>query len=92
MYIDLVLCKHANSNKPFLFQAPFCSGLRKGDSVIVETVLGAQDAMVIAVDHIEVGDEFYDFVLLCAGATHPLRRVIKRVVFEELIYEGADNE
>lgn len=89
-YIDLVLCRHAESGKPFLFRAPFCSGVEKGDNVIVETKRGESPAEVIAVQRTSVGDKEYSFAVLAAGATEPLKRVKKIVTYTTLVYEGEE--
>lgn len=87
MLIDLVLCRHKGTNKPYLFQAPFCSGILKGDTVVVETAQGEDEVSVLAVDCEEVSGTKYDFMLMCAGAVHPLKRVVKKVTYQEMIYE-----
>ena len=89
-YIDVVLCRHSTANKPFLFQAPFCCGLKAGDHVVVETRYGEAEASVICVDHVAKEDERYEFYLQAAGGKHPLKKVVKKVIYEELIYKEGD--
>lgn len=90
-YVDLVLCQHAGNKRLFLFRAPFCSGLNEGDNVIVETSLGEAEAVVRAVQHTAADAGMADFAVKCAGATVPLKRVLKKVVCHELIYEEERN-
>lgn len=89
-YIDVVLCRHSGINKPFLFRAPFLCGLQAGDNVVVETHKGNSEAVVAAVEHVAIEDDRYGFYLLAAGGTHPLKKVLKKVVYEELIYEEGE--
>lgn len=86
MYIDLVICKHDGSNKPFLFQAPAWSRLSNGDSVIVDTCHGKQTATVQAVCTVERGSQEYVCMMMAAKATHPLRKVLSRVYYADFSY------
>lgn len=85
MYIDLVLCEQCGRN--FLFQAPAWSGLKKGDSVVVDTKFGERPADVVAVMTIDgENEEAMNFMRAATGAHLPLRKVIRKAVFIELKY------
>ena len=90
-YIDLVLCKHSESGKLFLFEAPPFSYLAKGDEVIVETRHGETSATVRMSYTVEAESKAYDFIVEAAGATHPLKRVLKECQYKELIYKEEEN-
>lgn len=92
-YIDLVLCKHHNNDRYFLFQAPEFSGLQNGDQVIVETRKGEKEAIVIDKTTVNTtsDNDFIEFAMTVCNATHPLKKVLKKVVYIELKY-GDENE
>lgn len=87
LYIELVVCKHPNCKKNFLFYAPAWTGLKKGDEVIVDTKKGEQPAIVQSKTIVEEGSEVYSFILESTGATLPLRKVLKVVFYRELEYK-----
>lgn len=85
--VDLVLCKHAlNSAQKFLFQAPACSFLEKGDRVLVDTKHGESDAYVVSVCTVRIDSEQYGMILACAGATEPIRKVIGKTILTKFNY------
>lgn len=87
-YIDLVLCQHHPNEKPYLFRAPFATGLKEGKTVIVETCRGDKIAKVVATQSVRVDSEEYKFAILAAGATE-----LKRVIFSaNPIFSLADEE
>lgn len=90
MYIDLVYCIYCGQK--YLFRAPFCTGLREGDSVMIETNLGIRQATVKASASTRDNGELYEFILKMAGATHPLKRAISVMNERELDYNGEIEE
>jgi len=101
MFVDLVLCKHIDDldGHIYLFYAPAFSGLKKGDSVIVDTKYGQKLAEVKDIETVDTKLPVYDFIVTAAGATKPLRKIIYRVINDELEYEeelikemGGNNE
>lgn len=91
-YLDLVVCKHDSSDHPFIFRAPACSYLKKGDRVIVETKHGEKMATVERCYTTDKVGEELDFILIASGATVPLRKVLKKVTYKEYEYEDEEDE
>lgn len=83
--LDLVLCAMQNGRN-YLFYAPFCSSIEKGDEVFVDTALGKKPAIVKAIER-TCDEEHVEFAIACAGATKPLKRVLARVICREITYE-----
>ena len=90
-YIELVVCKHPNSQFKFLFYAPAWTGLKTGDEVIVDTKHGEQPATVLTKTIVEKDSELYNFILESMSATLPLKRVLKKVIYVEMNYEEDEN-
>lgn len=79
-YVDLVIVKHRPEQVVnFLFYAPFASGLKAGDTVIVETKQGEQLGKVVAVAGFAKDCEEFKVVTAAAGASE-LKRVLCRAV------------
>lgn len=91
-YIDLVVCKHDNNPKAFIFRAPAWSNLQKGDLVIVETKSGEKEAIVERSYTTNKSSEELDFILVSSGASVPLKKVLKKVTYKNLVYEDEDRE
>lgn len=87
MYIDLVLVKHANSNKKYLFQAPSWSGLDKNDLVVVQTKHGKTEGKVIALCAVDNASNEFKFIVETAGATEPLQKVLAKIEHKPFNYE-----
>lgn len=90
MFVDVVVCKHENDNRPFLFQAPAWSHLENGDSVIVDTRNGERRATVQAVCTVETGTEAWICLVMAAKATLPLRKVIGKIRVDKFAYEESE--
>lgn len=91
-YIDLVICKHANSDHPYIFKAPAWSYLKKGDDVIVETKRGEQPAKVERVYTVDTTDsDEFEFILMASGVTTPLRKVLKKIEYKEFEYDDEED-
>ena len=89
--IGLALCRHGGYGKDYLFRMPAFAALDQGDSVIVETKNGEKEAVVMATATIYGSDsDEYQMIVKAAGASLPLKRVLKRVVCHELDYHGED--
>ena len=75
MYLDLVLIKHEECDRLFLFKAPGFSHIEKGDEVICETKFGKQKAVAESVMTINtnIEDKAYQMILDAAGAKEPLK-------------------
>ena len=86
MYIDLVLCKHPNDGRYFLFQAPSFSYLKKGQLVMCETKKGECEAEVVNSVTVEAESELFNFIVDMCKATTPLKRVLKVIAYRELKY------
>ena len=94
-FMDLVICKHDNNSKVFIFRAPAWTGLKKGDRVLVETKKGEAEATVEKTYTVDVSNkDSFEFILMAGGVSLPLKRVLKRVMFIELDYkdEGGEHE
>lgn len=90
-YIDLVLCKHPESKKTFLFRAPAFSRLKSGDVVFVETRKGIRLTEVVAVQTADVDDgESMEFIREATNASFPLMRVISKLEEKKFDYKEED--
>ena len=87
MYLDLVVAKHKDSPRYYLFQAPPFSRLNAGELVIVDTVKGEAEAEVVNVLTTDTNRKEYHFIVEMNHATLPLRKVLKKVAYRELRYE-----
>ncbi len=83
--LGLALCKIENKND--LFQAPLYSFLDKGDRVIVDTVRGQKEAVVVSTCSAMPGSDELGMIMKAAGATMPLKKVLKKIREEELVYK-----
>lgn len=83
-YIDYVVCKHDNSDRPYLFVAPAWSHLEPGDRVIVETKRGRQYAEVCAklTTNMNPDDATVRMLVTAANATWPLKQIVAKVTVE----------
>ena len=84
-FMDLVICKHDNNSKVFIFRAPAWTGLKKGEA----------EATVEKTYTVDVSDkDSFEFILMAGGVSLPLKRVLKRVMFIDLDYgdEGGEHE
>ncbi len=89
--IGLALCSHKNNGYTFLFQMPRCATLKKGDRVVVETKNGETEAIVVeTASTVFMNDDEYRMIIRATGAKEPLRRVLKKVTYEELKYDDED--
>ena len=93
-YIDLVVCKHKDSDKRYLFRAPAWSSLEEGQDVIVETSNGLEPAIVVTVNTFDndCKDTDTQFILKSMGATWPLKKVVSKIVVKELDYRDYEKE
>ena len=92
MYIDLVLARHENNDRGYLFQAPFCSGLQGGDEVIVDTRRGTAFATVVNTIGVDTDTATYKFIVSAHNATDPLRKVLSQINYKHFKYEDEDKE
>lgn len=91
-YTRMVLCKHENSDKLYLFRAPWLSLLTAGDEVVVNTCYGEKYATVVnACDVVVDSDEYWCLIDAC-GAELPLATVKSKVIFSEFVYKEEDDE
>ncbi len=90
-FIDLVVCKHKGDDKGYLFFAPAFSGLEEADNVIVDTKNGYKEAVVQCVTTEQLGSNGYNFILRASNAYAPLRRVISKVTYREMVYGEVNN-
>lgn len=85
-YVDLVICKKDDDEKPMLFRAPRFSGLKEGERVITENDL----CLTVERSYSARTDDPYDelnFILHASGAELPLKKIVSRVVIQTLEYE-----
>lgn len=89
MFVDLVVCTHDDdeTSKLYLFQAPAWSRLKYGDRVIVDTRHGKSRATVQTAITMEQGSEPFKGMVLIAGATLPLRKVLGKYEFFDFAYD-----
>lgn len=91
-YIDLVICKHANSDHPYIFKAPAWSNLNAGDDVFVETKHGEKIATVERKYTVDTTDnDEFEFILMASGVTTPLRKVLKKIEYKEFEYDDEED-
>lgn len=92
--VDLVLCERGlHSGQKFLFQAPAFSWLENGDRVLVDTEHGESDAAVVSVCTVNIASEQYDMIMQACGVSEPLKKVISKITYRKLEYEGeSENE
>ena len=89
--IGLALCKHDGCAQSFLFQMPRYASLKEGDHVIVETKNGEQEARVVAKSTFYgINDDDYKMIVAATGAKEPLKKVLKKIIYEELKYDDDD--
>lgn len=91
-YFDLVCC--IVGDETHLFTAPMCSGLKPGDTVIVEpwncksAMHGDIRATVTSVmEIVDNENEYYKFILSVCADMLPLRKIKSKVVYELLRYD-----
>lgn len=91
-YVTLVLVKHNECDKPYLFYAPLDASwkMEVGTYVAVKTIHGIQMARVAGVNTARVGSDDYKFAVACADAYEPLQRVLG--IFKEVKYEEEDDD
>ena len=85
--IGLALCRHNNSGQGYLFQMPKYENLKEGDRVIVDTQKGEQEAVIVESATVCEDDSEIQMIIKAAGATLPLRRVLRKIVYKEFEYE-----
>lgn len=85
-YIDLVVCKHDNSDTPYLFYAPEWSSLKEGDRVLVEIKRGVKEATVVFSGTVELNSDEYKLALSASNAKE-LKKVLKKIVYKEFDYK-----
>ena len=88
-FITLVLCKHNENGKTFLFHAPYPFYLSKGEKVIVDTCKGEQSATVVETVSCSTDEDIYRFICAAAGAEGELRKVLYRL--DPVKYEESKN-
>ena len=93
MYIGLATVKMANGRK-YLFRAPkFCSYLKEGDKVIVDTANGMQKGYITSTCSIDPSSEEFKMILDWSGASrNTLKKVVGKVVVNELSYEDEEDK
>ena len=92
-FVDLVLVRHTENERTFLFQAPAFSHLKKGERVLVSTMTGSAEGTVVASETFDDGSDAFAFIVQATGAYLPLRRVMQRISYTDLSYEeDAENE
>lgn len=91
-YVDLVICTHEHSGRYFLFQAPPWTHLKEDDEVLVDTARGQQHAYVKACETFDTNSDLYLFILQATKATLPLRRVLGKYTYRELVYTDDKGE
>lgn len=90
-YIDLVLCKHENCDRLFLFQAPpWSKKLVKNNVVIVDTKNGEQTAHIVGVITVDAYSDEFEFIIKASGASLPLRKVLSIIEYKPLYYDEED--
>lgn len=90
-YIDLVLCKHENCDRLFLFQAPsWTRELGKNSVVIVDTQNGEQIAQVMEKITVDAYSDEFEFIIKASGAYLPLRKVLSIIEYKPLYYDEED--
>lgn len=85
-YFEYVVCKQTDDDRIGLFYAPFCSNLKNGDEVLVDTKLGKQRATVLETCSVTIGSDAEKALRVLAGARG---KTIKRVIgkFTEFEYD-----
>lgn len=92
-YFDFVLAKHNDCDRTYLFRAPAWSGLKKGDSIKVETKRGQKLATVVSTITLRSDDtEKIDFIMHGTGAAENVRKVISKVTYVNFEYSEEEDE
>lgn len=92
-YVDLVLVKHDETGKKYLFQAPGWSYLDEGTKVIVDTCVSDNEpAEVVASYTIDPSSEEFKFICEAAGATLPLKKVVAKVRLSVFKYDDEEEQ
>lgn len=84
-YTYLVVCKHDENGKAFLFEAP--SYIEPNTEVMVETQRGKTHAVVIGSQFAEIGSELYNLFIATLGAKLPLKHVLGKYLYTEFEYK-----
>lgn len=91
-YVTFVVCRRDGFDN-FLFYAPAFTELKNGDSVLVDTSHGEQDATVIASCTAEFGSDVEKTLrTLCGPKTGELKRVVGKFIFRKFDYGDETNE
>ena len=92
-YMELVLVRFGDvTAKSYLFEAPAWKTFNPGDRVVVNTEQGTQDAWVVNSLSVAKGSEEFDFIVECAHATLPLKRIKSKLKVVELEYDDEEPE
>lgn len=89
-YVDLVICRTGGLRR--LYQAPAFSNLKEKDEVMVEACDGEMMVEVIRTITVNAEDEVFDFIVNATGARLPLNKVLKRLVYDELVFKEETDE
>ena len=85
--IGLALCRHSKSGQGYLFRMPRYENLKEGDRVVVDTKQGEQEAEILETATVCEDEPEYRMILKAAGATLPLKRVLRKIAYRECEYE-----
>ena len=93
MYVDIVTVQSDVGGKKFLRTAPFMSHLHVGDRVIVEQEwVDAVEVTLEVIDIATFNTESEEYKLLTNLIPDAKRKVIKKIIYEEMNYEeGEEN-
>lgn len=76
-YTKLVLVRHTDGGKAYLYEAPEESQLYEGDTVICKTRDGSiAYGIAVAITVVSVCSTEYRFICTCADAIEPLSRIV----------------
>lgn len=86
-HIDLIIVRHDGTDTaPYMFKAPFCSLIKKGDMVEVETCKGTSRGIVLETCSVwDNSDEFRCFQQM--AKMRPFKRVLRVFKARELEYK-----
>lgn len=93
-YIDLVVVRHPNDDRDFVYQAPSWSDLKEDDEVVCEAEGMPLYGLVKKTCHADFdfhADEI-SVILYLAKAEMPLKRILSKVTYKEFEYSEDEDD
>ena len=84
-YFDVVAVRFTETGKPYMYQAPWCSGIHEGMEVLCEFEDGEMRGVVVGVCETTPSDSDLLNMLMTVAGTRELRKIM--AVFERRNFE-----